>query len=87
MSKSNKKKASKKNVSKNNVSKKIHKKNNDEHDFELKIDEIKQELKDNYIQQKKLMNDLKELMSSHKKEIKLIYKIKKRNQFWKTIGI
>lgn len=75
MSKSNKKKASKKNVSKKNVSKKIQKKN-DEHDFELKIDEIKQELKDNYIQQKKLMNDLKELMSSHKKEIKLTTKSK-----------
>lgn len=47
-----------------------HKENNDI-DFEDKIRQIREELKENYQQQKKLMNDLKELMNIHKKEIKL----------------
>lgn len=40
-------------------------------DFEAKIEEITQALRENYAQQKKLMNDLKELMNLHKKEVKL----------------
>jgi hypothetical protein len=47
-------------------------------DFENKLDEIRQALKENYAQQKKLMNDLRELMTIHKKEIKLISKSKNR---------
>src|SRR5688500_12379614 len=39
-------------------------------DFEDKIDNIIQALQENYIQQKKLMYELKELKTLHKKEIK-----------------
>lgn len=47
--------------------------------FEEKIQQIREELKENYQQQKKLMNDLRELMSIHKKEIKLTSKNGNRN--------
>ena len=43
-------------------------------DFEIKIEEIRQALKKNFIQQKKLTNDLKNLLILHKKEIKLLSK-------------
>lgn len=43
-------------------------------DFEIKIEEIRQALKKNFIQQKKLTNDLKNLLVLHKKEIKLLSK-------------
>src|ERR1700722_17607763 len=59
--------------------KKINKNNEDENDFENKIEQIREALKDNYSQQKKLMNDLKELTSLHKKEIRLSAKSGNRN--------
>ena len=39
-------------------------------DFNEKIEQIKNDLRENYTQQKKLMNDLSELLSLHKKEVK-----------------
>jgi len=48
-------------------------------DFDAKANEIRQAIKDNYIQQKKLMNDLRELMNLHKKEIKVVAKARKGN--------
>lgn len=46
----------------------------DTDDFECKIEEIKQALKDNYAQQRKLMSDMKDLTALHKKEIKMVLK-------------
>lgn len=43
-------------------------------DFEKKYNSLVKMLKENYSQQKKIQNELKELMSSHKKEIKLVQK-------------
>jgi hypothetical protein len=43
-------------------------------DFEHKMEEIRQALKENYAQQRKLMNDMKDLMTLHKKEIKMVLK-------------
>jgi len=55
------------------VPKKVTKKKVEESvDFENKIDDIIQALQENYIQQKKLMYELKELKTLHKKEIKQI---------------
>lgn len=48
-------------------------------DFEDKIEEIRDALRENYIQQKRLMGDLKDLMTLHNKEIKIITKMKKGN--------
>lgn len=53
--------------------KKITKKIEDPIDFENKINEIIQALQENYIQQKKLMYELKELKTLHKKEMKKAY--------------
>lgn len=39
-------------------------------DFEARLEEIRTALKHNYVQQKKLSNDLKELVSLHKREMK-----------------
>jgi len=54
--------------------------------FEDKIEEIRQLLKNNYIQQKKLMNDLKELTTIHKKEVKLTSKSGTRKNSGKHTG-
>lgn len=40
--------------------------------FEEKLENIRESLRENYAQQKKLMNDLRELLSLHKKDIKLV---------------
>lgn len=48
-------------------------------DFEEKIQQVREELKENYQKQKKLMNDLRELLCIHKKEIKLSSKNGNRN--------
>lgn len=42
--------------------------------FEEKLELIRESLRENYAQQKKLMNDLKELLSLHKKDIKTVSK-------------
>lgn len=68
------------------VDKKTTKEADDECDFEDKIEEIRQELKDNYLQQKKLMNDFKELMTLHKKEVKLTAKSGNRSNSGKNTG-
>lgn len=59
---------------------------NDDDNFEIKIEEIRQALKENYVQQKKLMADLKELMNIHKKEIKLVSKSGNRSNSGKNSG-
>ena len=48
------------------------KKKIDDNNFDDRIEEIIQTLQENYVQQKKLMNELKELKTLHKKEMKLI---------------
>ncbi|XWV25262.1 SWIB/MDM2 domain-containing protein [Tupanvirus deep ocean] len=58
----------------------------DEHDFDKKIEEIREALRENYAQQKKLMNDLKELMALHKKELKLSAKSGNRSNSGKHTG-
>ena len=55
-------------------------------DFEEKLEKIRTDLKENYIQQKKLMNELKELLSIHKKDIKLISKNGNRTNCGKNSG-
>lgn len=62
------------------------KKHKTEPDFDEKIEEIRQALKENYTQQKKLMNDLKELMTLHKKELKLTTKSGNRSNSGKHTG-
>ncbi|XWV26524.1 SWIB/MDM2 domain-containing protein [Tupanvirus soda lake] len=57
-----------------------------ENDFEKKIEDIREALKENYAQQKKLMNDLKELMTIHKKELKLSAKSGNRSNSGKHTG-
>jgi len=47
------------------------KKSKNEKDFNTRVDEIMETLQENYQQQKKLMNELKELRSTHQKEIKV----------------
>lgn len=59
---------------------------NEEHDFENKMDEIREALRENYAQQKKLMNDMKELMILHKKEIKMSAKTGNRSNSGKHTG-
>ena len=49
-----------------------------ESDFENKMDEILEALNENYIQHKKIMNDMKELILLHKNEIKLTSKSENR---------
>jgi len=58
----------------------------DDHDFETKIEEMMQTLRNNYAQQKKLSKDLKELISMHKKEIKLTKKSGNRSNSGKHSG-
>ena len=60
--------------------------NDDTEDFESKLESIKQALRENYSQQKKLMNDLKELLTLHKKEIKLVSKSGNRSNSGKNSG-
>ena len=55
-------------------------------DFEGKLEKIRTDLKENYVQQKKLMNELKELLSIHKKDIKLISKNGNRTNCGKNSG-
>ncbi|BCS83022.1 SWIB/MDM2 domain-containing protein [Cotonvirus japonicus] len=59
---------------------------NQEIDFEQKLNNIKQALKENYAQQKKLMTDFNELTSLHKKELKMVYKSEKRINSGKHSG-
>jgi hypothetical protein len=61
-------------------------KEDNEQDFENKIEKIREALKENYIQQKKLMADVKELMALHKKEIKLTVKSGNRSNSGKHTG-
>lgn len=75
-------KTTKKNITNNNSSND----NNNNNDFDNKIESIKEELQKNYVQQKKLMNDLKELIILHKKEIKLTTKIGNRANSGKLSG-
>lgn len=80
--KKNKSTLSQKNTKKKNSgSKQINNKN-----FDEKIEEILEALKENYIQQKNLMNELRVLRSLHKKEIKLSSKPKKRTNSGKHTG-
>ena len=72
-----------KNIINNKKTKKI---KSNEQDFENKIEEIRDALKENYIQQKKLMNDLKELTTLHKKEIKLTIRSGNRSNSGKHTG-
>ena len=51
----------------------------DECDFEVKMQAIQDALKENYQQQKKLMDELKKLLQLHKHEIKNISKQNKGN--------
>lgn len=60
---------------------------NNDHDFDEKMEEIRQALRENFAQQKKLMNDLKELMTLHKKEVKMSSKIGNRGNSGKHTGI
>jgi len=69
-----------------NVTKKRAITQNTEAEFEKKIDNIREALKENYLQQKKLMNDLKELMSLHKRELKLSSKSGNRSNCGKHTG-
>lgn len=55
-------------------------------DFENRFDKIITALKENYIEQKKLMNDMRELKSIHKKEIKLSIKSGNRSNSGKHTG-
>ena len=68
------------------IKKKIKNTKNDEENFENKMDQIREALRENYIQQKKLMNDLKELMTLHKKEIKMSTKSGNRSNSGKHTG-
>ena len=88
MQKNKKSSGSKKNSSptKKATKKKTKINNTESEDFETKLGTIRTALKENYIQQKKLMNDLKELMSIHKKEIKLVSKTGNRTNSGKNSG-
>ena len=68
------------------IKKKIKNTKNDEENFENKMDQIREALRENYIQQKKLMNDLKEIMTLHKKEIKMSTKSGNRSNSGKHTG-
>lgn len=72
----------KKNTKKKNSSKQ----SNNNKNFDEKIEEILEALKENYIQQKNLMNELRSLRSLHKKEVKLSSKPKKRTNSGKHTG-
>lgn len=48
-------------------------------DFEDKIEYITEQLRENYLQQKKLMSDMKQLMLLHKKDLKSLNKLNKTN--------
>lgn len=76
---------SKKNIIKPTKDKKKLKKQNNE-DFEEKLEKIRTQLKENYLQQKKLMGDLKELLNIHKKDIKLSAKNGNRTNCGKNSG-
>lgn len=64
----------KKNINKLNKKSKTKntKKSSNQNDYDKKIKEIRNALEDNYLQQKKLMNEMKELMKKQHQEIKLI---------------
>lgn len=55
-------------------------------DFETKMEYIMNALKENYMQQKKLMNDLKELSALHKKDLKIISKTNNKGNTGKFSG-
>jgi len=55
-------------------------------DFEEKMYEIREKLRKNYLEQKKLMNDLRELSNLHKKELKLLSKNGPRKNISKFTG-
>lgn len=65
--------------------KKIATKDNSD-DYDTKMDQILDALRDNYTQQKKLMADLKDLKKVHKKEIKLANKTDRRVNSGKCSG-
>lgn len=58
----------------------------DDINFEDKIEEILEALRENYVQQKNLMNELRILKTLHKKEVKLSSKPKKRTNSGKHTG-
>lgn len=66
--------------------KKVNKKAEKNENFEDKLEKIRTELKENYVQQKKLMNELKELLNIHKKDIKLVSKNGNRTNSGKISG-
>ena len=71
-------------TTKTNSRKTVSDSTDDATDFENKVEEIKEALLVNYAQQKKLMFDLKVLMSIHKKELKIASK--KKNNTGKLSG-
>lgn len=81
-SKKNKSTLTQKNTKKNYVLKESSNNKN----FDEKIEEILEALKENYMQQKILMKELKSLRSLHKKEVKLSSKPKKRTNSGKHTG-
>ncbi|AVL94690.1 SWIB/MDM2 domain-containing protein [Moumouvirus australiensis] len=64
---------------------KSNKKNLDE-DFDKKAEVIMEKLRQNYLEQKKLINDFRELKATHKKEIKCVYKSNARSNSGKQTG-
>uniref|UniRef100_A0A6G6AAY1 SWIB/MDM2 domain-containing protein n=1 Tax=Borely moumouvirus TaxID=2712067 RepID=A0A6G6AAY1_9VIRU len=64
---------------------KSNKKNLDE-DFDKKAEVIMEKLRQNYLEQKKLINDFRELKATHKKEIKCINKSNARSNSGKQTG-
>ncbi|AGC01834.1 SWIB/MDM2 domain-containing protein [Acanthamoeba polyphaga moumouvirus] len=64
---------------------KSNKKNIDE-DFDKKAEIIMEKLRQNYLEQKKLINDFRELKATHKKEIKCINKSNSRSNSGKHTG-
>lgn len=73
-------------MSKNSRRKTSSKRNTNNDDFETKIEKIRSALKENYIQQKKLMNEMKELLKIHKKEIKFTVKSRNRLETYNVSG-
>ncbi|AKI80241.1 putative SWIB domain-containing protein [Acanthamoeba polyphaga mimivirus] len=54
--------------------------------FDDKLNELREELRENYIQQKKIMNDIKDLATLHKKDLRLAVKSGNRLNSGKHTG-
>ena len=57
-----------------------------ESDFDLKFEELREALRQNYIEQKRLMTEMRELITEHKKEIGLTAKTGNRSGSTKHSG-